>query len=108
MRLDLVYGCRGHDLVGGLGPGEPVATVVPAFDARMAVVSWPTLSKDPRQVHTGRPSGPGSFGSGSILGVGVCPDPSRRSGWTILPTGREDELDLGGERACWLDEVCVS
>ena len=20
----------------------------------------------------------------------------------------EDELDLGGERACWLDEVCVS
>ena len=24
------------------------------------------------------------------------------------PNGREDELDLGGERACWLDEVCVS
>jgi Probable molybdopterin binding domain len=86
MRLDLVYGCRGHDLVGGLGPGEPVATVVPAFDARMAVVSWPTLSKDPRQVHTGRPSGPGSFGSGSFLGAGVCPGPSRRSRWTILPT----------------------
>ena len=24
------------------------------------------------------------------------------------PNGREDELDLGGERACWLDEVCAS
>ena len=24
------------------------------------------------------------------------------------PNGREDGLDLGGERACWLDEVCVS
>ena len=23
------------------------------------------------------------------------------------PNGREDGLDLGGERACWLDEVCV-
>ena len=24
------------------------------------------------------------------------------------PNGRADELDLGGERSCWLDEVCVS
>jgi hypothetical protein len=24
------------------------------------------------------------------------------------PNGREYELDLGGERTCWLDEVCVS
>jgi len=24
------------------------------------------------------------------------------------PNGHEDGLDLGGERACWLDEVCVS
>ena len=24
------------------------------------------------------------------------------------PDGRQEEMDLGGEKACWLDEVCSS
>jgi len=122
MRLDLVYGCRGHDLVGGLGPGEPVAAVVPDFDARVAVVSWPTLSKDPRQVYTDRSSGPGrnvrtvTTGPSSLGVLRERIDPRcRRVSRSLqeeqtddIPDGREDVPDLGGERSCWLDEVCVS
>jgi len=39
----------------------------PSMKARMAV-SWPTLSKDPRQVYTGRSGGPGRRVQASPLG----------------------------------------